>query len=100
MGRSIQIRKTEQMSIIENLKKTIDDDWKKINAAKTIILALSKEEASLMHEDRAIPIDESIRDDDTIIFSEPHALSEPPALATTDPFMIDVIGKPILPGAV
>ena len=57
-------------------------------------MALSMKEAALMHEDFALPVEESINDADTV------ALSEPPAPATSDPFMVDVVGEPALPGAV
>ena len=51
MVRSLQVRKNDQMIIIENLKETIRDNWKKINAAKATFMALSMEEAALMHEE-------------------------------------------------
>ena len=48
MVRSLQVRKNDQMIIIWNLKETIRDNWKKLNAAEARFMALSMEEAALM----------------------------------------------------
>ena len=64
------------------------------NYPRQLEMALSMKEAALMHEDFALPVEESINDADTV------ALLEPPAPATSDPFMVHVVGEPALPSAV
>jgi hypothetical protein len=92
MVRSLQVRKDEQTLIIRNMRETIRDSWKKLNAAEAMLLALSMEEAALLNEDFVLPVEEAINDADTV------AVSEPPAPVTSDPFMVDAVGEPAAPG--